>query len=363
MSNTLAFEIACSLIIQVALLVLVCVMMQHWLRNARWASRLWSFCFLSIIGIVIAGVLLPHRRLLAFPDVASRETIATIVAWQGLLAMMLLCIWGIGVVVSLGRKAFGCWQLTRFLNERCATVAGDPLGKRLQVEFESNTRLLSSTEIRGPFCWQLHRPTIVLPEELLREDDVTLRHVLLHEIEHLRTKHPMQHFLQGVCCTVFWFHPAVWIAARDAELTREYLCDEVAAVASGKFSAYLQTLAIVAERCCSASCASVPKGVLAFGNRQSTLIRRCNRLVQLAQNPHRSPRYRPWMAAACLTIAVVLIQQVWLPTNALASRRSAWSPWPTWTATALFNTLDVRVRDFEAFEDRVHLHEWLHEEN
>ncbi|EMI22354.1 peptidase M56 BlaR1, partial [Rhodopirellula maiorica SM1] len=72
----------------------------------------------------------------------------------------------------------------------------------------------------------------------------------------------MQHFLQGVCSTLFWFHPLVGPAARGAELTREYLCDEVAAKAIGKFGAYLRTLAEVAERCGSVSCTNVPKGTL-----------------------------------------------------------------------------------------------------
>jgi hypothetical protein len=42
----------------------------------------------------------------------------------------------------------------------------------------------------------------------------------------------------------------------------------------------------------------------------------------------------------------------------MASQRSGWSPWPRWTAAAL-HQINVDVRDFERFEERVQLHELL----
>jgi len=165
-----------------------------------------------------------------------------------------------------------------------------------------------------------------------------------------------------VCSTLFWFHPLVWSAARGAELTREYLCDEVAAKTAGKFGAYLRTLAKVAERCGSVSCTEVPKGTLAFGNQESALVRRSKRLVELAEGRMKSPRWRPAFAVAGLLLGTALIQQVWLPTNAMASQRSEWSPWPKWSAGVL-HQFNVPVRDFEQFEDRVQMHELLYEDD
>jgi beta-lactamase regulating signal transducer with metallopeptidase domain len=363
MNSSLAFEIAISLCFQVTLVVATCAGLQRRLADARWACRLWTVCFVSIIAIIVAGLLLPHRRLFSFPDMAFRETMLAVVTWQGRIGIALLSVWAIGVIVFLTRRALLCWRLMRFLKYRCAVLPSEEILARLNLDCGPETLLLSSAEIKGPFCWQLHRPTIVLPESLVAEDDTTLRHVLLHEIEHLRTRHPMQHFLQGVCSTVFWFHPAVWIAARHAELTREFLCDEVAAIACGKFSAYLRTLARVAERCSSVSCTNAPRGTLAFGNQKSSLIRRSDRIVDLAQNHRNQSSIRPLIAVAGLVIAVAVIQQVWLPTNVLASTRSDWSPWPTWTAKALHNSLDISVRDFEPFEDRVQIHEWMHDDD
>lgn len=360
MDARFAMEVACSLCVQISILIGSTFMIQRWVGDARAACRLWTLCFVLMIGMVSAGVLLPHRRLLDFPVTLSRETLLTLVSWQTNIAIGLGIVWAIGTTVALIRRASLCVALLKFLSTRCEkldTIATlDRVGVKADDQEELN--ILSSVEIQGPFCWQLHRPVIVLPAFLIDEDDTTLRHILLHEIEHLRTRHPMQHFLQGVCSTVFWFHPMVGSAARGAELTREFLCDEVAAKTAGKFGAYLGTLAKVAERCGSVSCTQVPKGTLAFGYQKSALIRRSERLVRLAHSGTPTKPYRSLIAIAGLVAIAVSVQQVWIPTNAMASQRSDWSPWPTWTANAL-HQINVQVRDFERFDNRVQMHELM----
>ncbi len=370
MDPRFAFEVGSTLCLQLMIVIAVTFALQRWVVDARLGCRLWTACFVCVIGLAAAALLLPHRRLFSFPSGMSREAVLSIVVWQTRITITLAVLWGIGVAVSLMRKTLLCWQLNQFLRG-CDEVDIAALAKAWPDDIDAsvfqnrrpeNLRFLSSPAIQGPFCWQLHRPVIVLPSYLLEEDDVTLRHVLLHELEHLRTQHPMQHFLQCVCSTLFWFHPLVWSAARRAELTREYLCDEFAAKTTGKFSAYLRTLAKVAERCGGVSCTDVPKGTLAFGNQPSALIRRSNRLVQLAEGEPSPKRWRQLPAVAALLLCTGLIQQVWLPTNAMASQRSNWSPWPTWTASAL-HQFNVQVRDFELFEERVQMHELLYEDD
>ena len=372
MDPRFAFEVGCTLCVQITVVIAATFAFQRWIVDARSGCRLWTTCFVCLIGLVAAAFLLPHRRLFDFPDAllgdVSRQGMLELVTWQARITIALGAVWGLGMGVSLLRRALLCVGLLRFLKHDCDQVDADALLKRVNIDHQDqgDLSILASDRIQGPFCWQLHRPVIVLPTFLLKgedgDDDATLRHVLLHEIEHLRTQHPMQHFLQGVCSTIFWFHPLVWMAGRGAELTREFLCDEVAAKTVGKFGAYLKTLAKVAERCGSVSCTEVPKGTLAFGNQESALIRRSNRLVELAQSQTTPSRWRPVVAMFALLLCAALVQQVWLPTNAMASQRSDWSPWPTWTAEAL-HEVGIQVRDFELFEDRVQMHELLYEED
>ena len=363
MDSHFAFEVGSALCLQITIVIALTFVLQRWVADARWRCRLWTTCFVCLIGLIAAALLLPHRRIFNFPAEMSRESLLSIVVWQTRFAIVLACIWAAGVAWSVLRRGMLWINLLKFFKMQCEPVDASELLNRASVTSfpDRNLLILTSDRIQGPFCWQLHRPVIVLPTFLLSDDDA-LRHVLLHEVEHLRTQHPMQYFLQGVCSTVFWFHPLVWMAGRGAELNREFLCDEVAAKAAGNFGAYLRTLAKVAERCGIVSCTEVPRGTLAFGNQPSALIRRSNRLVELAEGEEPQPRWRPIAAIMGLLLCATLIQQVWLPTNAMASQRSDWSPWPTWTANAL-HQVDVQVRDFEVFEDRVQMHELLYQED
>ncbi len=370
MSASLAFEVAVALVLQVSLLVLASVWLQRHVRDSRGLCRMWTVCFVSILALIAVAFLLPHRRVFFLPPSLASHTLLEIVAWQARLIKGLAVIWLIGIAVSLIRRAFQCWLLVRFLKQRCVPatetqLAGLPSGwddagsqpASADRPLRSLT-ILVSAEINGPFCWQLHRPVIVLPQYLVDGDAMHCRHVLLHEWEHLRTNHPMQHFLQGICSTLLWFHPAVWVAARDAELAREFLCDEVAARRGGRFSDYLRTLVKIAERCACSPFTATASGALAFGNRKSSLIRRSERLLELAGRTSEDRSGRPNWAIGGLVLVAILVSQVWLPTNAIATHRSHWSPWPTWTATTLHD-FGVTVRDFETFDERTQMHELL----
>ncbi len=359
MDSMQSLEVASSLSMQLAVVVTATIVLQHWLGDARAACRLWTLCFVGVLGLIGAALLLPHRRIFDFPISGDAQVMLLVFRCQTAIATTLLMIWATGVFVLITRRLWLSFQLSQFLSDQCVELDVAVWRGRFGLDFARRTRLLVSDKIHGPFCWQLHRPTIVLPRELLSEDEATLRHVLLHEVSHLQTSHPMQHFLQGVCSIIFWFHPAMWFAARDADLTREFLCDEVAATASGKISAYLRTLAKVAEYSGSKPDVEVPRGTLAFGNQKSALLKRSDRLVRLAGHADQPHRWRCLAATTGLLLLIVVVQQLWLPTNVLASSRSQWSPWPTWSANLCHDAFGICVRDYESFEARSQLHEWI----
>ena len=222
----------------------------------------------------------------------------------------------------------------------------------------ANVSVLSSQTLAGPFCWQFHRPYIVLPEFLLGLTPSQLRFIVRHELAHLRTGHPLQLFLQRVVEVLFWFHPLVWWAARQVSRCREFACDDAAIDQPAQVADYLRTLLIVVEHSAVESEQGVP--TLAFGRGQGMVASRARRLAEIARfgwTPHPSRRVLA-SAAMMWLVAVAACCTLWLPVNASASPRSTWSPWPLWSAQVLLE-FGISARDFEVYDDRIELHELL----
>lgn len=355
MSPMLACEMVVSLCAQITLVIFMTVVIERWLGSAKLACRLWTSSFVATLGLIAAALLLPHVRWLAVPASLPDATIWSIVTWQTRVIRGAIVVWACVFVFILVRWCIRCSRLLRFLASRCRPMTSEEIAT-LPVaagEVPMNVRWLVSEDVQGPFCWQLHQPTIVLPLYALSEDRTTLRHLLIHELEHLRTSHPLQHFLQGLCGSLLWFHPAAWWARRHAELVREYVCDEAAATTGGTVAAYLRTLANVAERSIHS-----PACTLGFGRCKSALVRRSLRLVALAEQPSEQSPTRSVVAVLALGITVIAASQLWLPVNPLASSRSRMSPWPHWTADVLHD-FGIHVRDFERFDQRQGLHELI----
>ncbi|MCA9139409.1 MAG: M56 family metallopeptidase [Planctomycetales bacterium] len=353
MTSAQVFETLASLPLQILVVVIAIAALGRIKISAATRCRLWTIAYLSIIFLIAAAFLVAHIRLLdigfRFSESSARRIVETQIGIVRLIGMT----WLIGCVMVLIRRCCRFAALQRFLRHECRPMtdqelAGLPLTDNDTVP--SNLHWLVSKHKHGPFCWQLHRPTIVISRDVLRDDTRTLRHVLLHELEHLRTDHPLQHFLQGICSVALWFHPAIWWAARDAELSREFHCDEVSASDGNSIGSYLRTLTRIAEQSTDAHACT-----LAFGRRKSAIIRRTERLVSLSASPEKQAilrsHIRDYLAIGILLLVVAVASQIWLPVNVLASTRSRVSPWPRWTA-AVLHDWGVSVRDFEQFDDR-----------
>jgi beta-lactamase regulating signal transducer with metallopeptidase domain len=227
-----------------------------------------------------------------------------------------------------------------------------------QVTEQDLPIILISDESDGPYCQQLHRPTIVLPRFLLAGEKEDLGNVLLHEMEHLKTNHPLQLFLQQLAQVLCWFHPTVWNAAWHASLAREFTCDDAAAAQGSNCAAYLRTLLHIAERCERNNHASA----IGFSRTPSEIVLRAQRLVKLAngaENGDQRGLFGRKTATVVLLVIGCILSQLWLPSDPLASRRSIYSPWPTWTAEVL-HCFGYNCRDYEQFDGRVQIHELQH---
>lgn len=77
----------------------------------------------------------------------------------------------------------------------------------------------------SPCLFGVLRPAVYLNEKALQSPDA-LRFVLAHEQTHARHLDPLWSLLRGLCLTVYWFDPLVWLAAVLSREDCELACDE-----------------------------------------------------------------------------------------------------------------------------------------
>ena len=101
-------------------------------------------------------------------------------------------------------------------------------------------------EVPVPLAWGLVRPVVLLPLEARDWPAERLRSAVLHEATHIR-RHDLQvQLLAQVVCSLYWFHPLVWLAVRQLRRERERACDDAvlrAGIPAAEYAGHLMELA------------------------------------------------------------------------------------------------------------------------
>lgn len=222
----------------------------------------------------------------ATESAAARETGSggTVVALLWLLGSLFM------MALALGQH--------RALLQRWGRADPGPLADSLRAVALSAARTLglrSSPHLEvlpgaaGPAVLGFLRPRVILPGPWLqRASAEELRHVLLHELTHIRRRDPWAHMVVLVIRSLWWFNPVAWIATKRLATLRELACDAAVARVLGEQSpAYRRTLLALSQRLVMAP--------IGFLGRPSPLIERLEAL--------RAPRDRrgqTWLAGLSL---------------------------------------------------------------
>jgi beta-lactamase regulating signal transducer with metallopeptidase domain len=189
---------------------------------------------------------------------------------------MLLSVWrGTQLVVS----ATGLRRLAR----RAAPVdTGADVQALLEGRGQDGKRgraaqLCTSAEVERPSMFGFFRPRVLIPEELMeRLTAEELRHVVMHEMEHVRRGDDWSNLAQKVALALFPLNPALLWVERQLCAERELACDDRVLHSSAKRKAYALCLARIAEF------SMLQRGVsLALGawERRPELVRRVHRIL------------------------------------------------------------------------------------
>jgi beta-lactamase regulating signal transducer with metallopeptidase domain len=154
-------------------------------------------------------------------------------------------VWLAGVVFVLARLAVGWYRLRRIRlstapvsqNERIANLDGQKL------------RILVTSHVRGPVCFGVLRPVILLPQEMYEKStEEDLRMVLNHELAHIERRDCLTNLFQRIVEAVFFFHPLVLYASSQLTQQREQICDNYVLKKGVPVMDYVKLLSRIAEQ-------------------------------------------------------------------------------------------------------------------
>lgn len=131
-------------------------------------------------------------------------------------------VWLIGFAFMLVRLAVG-WHR---LHDICQSATAVPCGELLGRTNRRAPKVLLTTRLRGPVCFGVVRPIILLPRDIYRGATPNDLHmVLAHELAHIERGDCWTNLFQRIVEATFFFHPLVWLASRRLTHEREEICD------------------------------------------------------------------------------------------------------------------------------------------
>src|SRR6185295_936464 len=134
-------------------------------------------------------------------------------------------------------KLIKAWQATRSIRRRATEIeANDSVAeviRRCELEFGTragSVRVFRSNTLPVPVTTGLFHPVIILPESLLREDNVELlTSAIGHEFIHVARRDYLLNLIYELLFVPISFHPAAALLRRRVRETRELCCDELVA--------------------------------------------------------------------------------------------------------------------------------------
>ena len=215
------------------------------LRRASAAMRhaVWATAFASLLVLPLVLWFTPVWKLALVPSapriwapalptaavtIAGTATPRAAVPW-------LLMVWFLGALAAMAWFFVGAARV--FLLARRSAPA----------DFAAQAqRVREGADIPVPMAWGLWRPVVLLPLAAREWPPERLRSALLHEATHIRRGDLWIQVLSQAVCSAYWFHPLVWLAARQLRREREGACDDAvlrAGVPAPEYAGHLIDLA------------------------------------------------------------------------------------------------------------------------
>lgn len=164
-----------------------------------------------------------------FFDAESMATRSKAGAVNGL-QIAVASVWLAGCLVCAGAEGRAAWRLRRLLQR--ALPCRDETALEVLEQCKTRTGISAPVQLLlggtvFPFIYGLLRPKIVLPHDYAEHyTEAELRLILLHELQHWRSKDNLLQLAAGLLRIPHWFNPLVHLAVARLRDDLELRCDK-----------------------------------------------------------------------------------------------------------------------------------------
>lgn len=151
-------------------------------------------------------------------------------------------------LITVARRRIGRWV-------RRGHIVTEPRILELFAAAQKHLRLpgrimvVESPQCLSPMTAGSLSPVILLPGGLAEQSsDADLTAIALHELAHIRRRDSLLLLLLSLVRAVFFFHPLIWLACRQAARLAETACDDAVLEVTGQPIGYAKMLVRLAEQ-------------------------------------------------------------------------------------------------------------------
>lgn len=162
---------------------------------------------------------------------------------------LLIWLWASGAVFCMLPLTIGLLAIRRVRRKALPWSTGEVLSRSLAHDLNLHRRIdvVLHESMMSPVMFGAIRPIIIFPPDAQTWSDADVRRALLHELEHVRRYDWLVHCFARAVCSLYWFHPLVWICWRQLSLEGERACDD-AVLRHDDAPSYAEQLVALAER-------------------------------------------------------------------------------------------------------------------
>ncbi|MDE6663022.1 MAG: M56 family metallopeptidase [Lachnospiraceae bacterium] len=138
----------------------------------------------------------------------------------------LAVVYFIGLLITIGILLFQKYSYTMKLKNRLLIEHNETINNILREMDMGHILVFTNDEIASPLVCGLFMPRIYLPTRMDFQNTELLRHILTHEVMHIKHKDNWIKGLMFIALCLNWYNPLVWFMSKYLASDLESYCDE-----------------------------------------------------------------------------------------------------------------------------------------